>query len=374
MKVTLSKEDYESISIIVRKQLLQLMPDNELNKGQIIFGPEFMAIPLRISTPSTQFKFDEKQLEFVSIVRKNINESNESHEKKLRKIQQLESIILFGQLLFSQSASLHFLQKNTTQPLIEAQLEKLRKLIHKDGIQYNFSKFEVLSQRKAFNNHLGIIKCSIKKAPLNPVEKSALLKNLYKAQKFYYQANDFNFKYANKPSRSFSNFLDQCERFGSKTALAASIIAIGATALALIPPLTPIMGPIALITTIIALAINIPLAMKSLGTMFYNLINFGAAPKPSELINAVGLATGVVLLGTGSLITQAINTALTGPSATLLSQGIPTSLSTGKVILDLRGEINRLSAQKKAHQYKSDLKKLKEKQEQVNDISSMQKL
>lgn len=111
MKVSLDREDYESIFNIVRQQLRDVMPENEYTQSdELVFGPEFMAIPLRISTPSTQFDFDPVHKEYIQLMRNEINESNLTPEEQMIKSQQLESIMLFGQLLFSQSVSLHFLK------------------------------------------------------------------------------------------------------------------------------------------------------------------------------------------------------------------------------------------------------------------------
>lgn len=385
MKVILKTEDYEPIAAMVRKKLRQLMPDNELHKGDIIFGPEFMAQPLRISTPATRVEFVKEQVEYVSLMRKQINESDSAYDEKKRKMQNLESIILFGQILFAQAASLHFLQKNlyedpahssaqnTARTHIEEHLKILRGLVDKEGIQFSSSKFEALSRRKEFNEHLGLIKHAIKEAPLDDVEKHSLLSNLVKAKGFYYQANDFNFKHANKPSRSFSNFLNSYEYYGSKIALAASMIAIGATALALIPPLAPIMGPIAIAASAIALAIGMPLALKNVGTMLYNLIRFGAAPTPGELINASVLGTSLLLSGIPSVVGQAVSAGLIGQSANSVTQGVNSAMSAGKIALGIKGQVAGLNSQAKVNLYKAELEKMKSPPELTDDMQPLLK-
>ena len=380
MKVTLEKKDYQAITGIVRSKLKNLLPDNELlNNGDIIFGPEFMAAPLRVSTPSTRFEFSKEQREYVSLMRKEINESAATRDEKKRKLRNLESIILFGQILFAQSASLHFLTNhqykhsanNTTEEAeranIAQQMQELQKLVEKEGIQYSSSKFEALSRRKEFNDKYGALKHVIKEANLHEEDKYALLNDLSKAKSFHYQANDFNFKYANKPSRSYSNFLKDYEFYGSKIALAASMIAIGATALSLIPPLAPIMGPIAIVASTISLVIGMPLAFKNLGTMIYNLIKFGAEPTPGEIINAA-------VLGVGNIVGQAVTAGVTGQNATTIMQGVTTGINAGKIALGLKGQVEGLSSQAKVSLYKSELDKLKVADEQPSPPTGPQVL
>lgn len=386
MKVTLEHEDYKAISNIVRVKLRELLPKNELHKGDIIFGPEFMATPLRISTPSTRFQFTKEQREYVSLMRKEINESDATQDIKKRKIQNLESIILFGQILFAQSASLHFLSEHlylhppknkketTARNTIAQQMLELQKLVDKEGIKHSSSKFDALSRRKAFNDQFGMLKHLIKEAPLNDTDRHALLNNLNKSKSFYYQANDFNFKYANKPSRSFSNFLNNYESIGSKVALAASIVAIGATALSLIPPLAPFMAPIAMVASTIALVISLPLAFKSLGTMIYNLLRFGAEPTPGELINAAVLGTSLVLAGVGNAISQAVNTGLVSQDATAISNGVNNAVAAGKIALGLKVQVDGLNKQAKINLYKSELDKLKLSDEPFHPATSGAKL
>lgn len=365
MKVTLNQKDYESISVIVRKKLCELMPDNELTAGgDFIFGPEFMTEPLRIFTPSTEVEFSQVQKEYVTNLRKKIKASQLEPEEKTRKLQQLESIILFGRLLFSQSASLHFLQnmlnkEHLSNQVIENNLQHLRELVHQEGIKFESSRFETLSRRKAFKQAWRETMQSINDSSLSQLEKKTLINDVSKSRDFYYQCNDLNFTYANKPSRSFSNFVNSYQGIGSKVSLAASIIAIGASALAFIPVLAPIMGPIALAASTIALVIGLPLALKGVGTMLYNLIRFGVEPTPDELINTVLLATSILLSGIGNVVGQAVSAGGLTQTASLVTQGVISANNLTKVSLGVVRQIGDFNNQSVVNHYKSELGKLK---------------
>lgn len=372
MKIKLSEDDYASVSAIAGQKLGELIPNTEFTHANIIFGPEFMAVPLRISTPYTGIKFDTVHKEYVKNLRQEIKTSNTTDQEKHLKMRHLESIILFGQLLFSQSASLHFLHKDRYRshfddsPNLDLQLEQLQELVQKESIQYASSKFEALSRRKEFNEFLATIKKAIKEMPLNEEDRKLFLSNLNKAKGFYYQANDFNFNYANKPSRSYSKFLNNCEYFGSKIAFGASLIAIGATALALIPPLAPVMIPIAFVASAIAFSFGVPIALKKLGTMLYNLIKFGAAPTPGELINAATIGLGVVLAGSGHAIGGLINAGF-GQYASVFNQSIQGVMNTGKITFGFKGEIDEANAQKKLNRYKFEVENLRSTQESLEE-------
>jgi hypothetical protein len=365
MSVTLYRDDYESISDVVRKKLSELMPENEFGtRSDLIFGPEFMAEPLRISTPSTRFEFDPVHNNYIKNLRKEIRGSEFSQEEKQQKAQQLESILLFGQILFSQAASLHFLknaQHKSDEEIspIEKKMEHLRNLVQKEGIQYDSSRFEALSRRKEFNHHMQDLKKNIKNATMAPQEKHQLLGNLSAAKDFYYQANDFNFRYASQPSRSFSNFVKNCEYYGSKIALGASLIAIGASALSLIPPLAPVMAPIALVATAISLGVGFPLALKNVGTMLYNLIRFGAAPTPGELVNAALLGTSLLLAGVGGAVGQAVTAGHLGQSSQFITTGVNSADNFTKAAAGVAGQIKGIKMQNKVDLYKSELMRLK---------------
>ncbi|WP_133141376.1 hypothetical protein [Legionella moravica] len=365
MRVTLYRGDYESISQIVREQLRQLMPDNEFAQTEyLLFGPEFMAEPLRISTPSTHFDFDPVHKGYIDILKDEIKSSDESPENKELKKQQLESIILFGQILFSQSASLHFLNQSTVEipsdeeDSITPKIERLRELVQKEGIQTESSKLEALTRRKAFNDELSELKRTIKESSLQDESKAKLLDNLAKTKDFYYQANDFNFKYANKPSRSYSNFVNNCERIGSKIALTASLIAIGATALSLIPPLAPVMVPIALGASAISMAIGLPLALKKVGTMIYNMIRFGAAPTPAEIITTLLLGTSMLMAGVSGVIGQAVNSGVLSKTALLITKAVTAIDNLAKATVGIAGQFVGEKKSNKVDLYHSELAQL----------------
>ena len=354
MPITLEQEDYKDITAIVRLKLHELMP--EIEHGPIIFGPEFLSLPLRISTPSTQFTFNKSQEEYITKLRAGINNSEQTTAEKAIKNQQLDSIILFGQLLFSQAASLHFLSE--LDPANKTQQE-LYKLVNQEGVQFSCSRFETLSRRKQFKELAAEMKLAIQNAPLDKSQKQEQLANLHKAQGFYYQVNDLNFQYATKPSRDFSNFVRSYEHYGSKLALAAAIIAIGATALSLIPALTPIMAPIAMVASTIALCIGLPLAFKNLGTMLYNLIRFGAEPTPAELISSALMATTVILLGSTSIIQNAIGKGLLSESAGTINKGVSTANSLTKITVGIRGQITGSYQQETVGLFKAKLAGMK---------------
>lgn len=196
--------------------------------------------------------------------------------------------------------------------------------------------------------------------PLSMEEKKGFLRNLHKARDFYLQANDFNFTYANKSTRNFSAFLNNYEYYGSKVSLAASLIAVAATALALIPPLAPIMGPIALAATCIGMAIGVPLALKTVGTMIYNLIRFGAAPTPTELATTALVGTSIALMGTGSLVSAAVQQGLISTTAATVTQSLKAVNDTVKMAGSIGGSIMADQARQKINQYKEELAKIQE--------------
>ena len=377
-KVTLHKEDYASIAEEVRKQLRCAFPKSDFTCEEILFGPEFMAPALRIDTPSTKVEFSEKEQQYVKEQRALINHSQLSPEEKRKRQQHLDSIILFGQILFAQASCLHFLKKTVPQPradstitaaqmqTLEAHLDKLNNLVENEGIQYMSSRFEVLSRRKEFSQYLSEIKHELKNMPLDMEEKKIFLRNLHKARDFYLQANDFNFTYANKSTRNFSAFLANYEYYGSKVSLAASLIAIAATALALIPPLAPIMGPIALAATCISMAIGVPLALKTVGTMIYNLIRFGAAPTPTELATTALVGTSIALMGAGSFVTTAIQQGLISSTAATVTQTLKTINDTVKMAGSIGGSFMADQARQKVNQYKAELADM-QKDEPSND-------
>lgn len=366
MKISLSQTDYQSIANNVWQGLTDLIPDNEyLENANILFSKEFLTKPLRIDTPGTRFNLDQIQhqgYDNVKDLRKQIETIKDPKEKS-RKNQQLDSMVLFGQLLFSQSASRTFLQKSLNQlltkeePDIRFNLAKLHGLMEQEGVKYDSSKLDALTRRKQFDEVWRDTKHSIKNSSLEREEKLVLLSNLYKAQGFYHQANDLNFKYADKPSRSFSNFVNTCVKYGSKISLAASLIAGGATALAMIPPLAPIMAPIAVVASAIALALSLPLAFKNVGTMLYNLIRFGVQPTPTELINTVLLGTSLLTLGATHIIAPLVNAGILSQTANVVTSGV----GLGRSVLQTPYNIFRQVTEENSDvtKYKAALNELK---------------
>ncbi len=376
MKVKLEQSDYVAISNIVREQLKDLLPENEMVNRDLTFGPEFMASALRISTPSTQVQFTSAQKEYVKNLRQEIkNDATLSDQEKQLKNKQLNSIILFGQILFAQSACLHFLtmpdslNKKEDKGLesLKNHFNELSELAQREGILQNSSRFEALSRRKAFNVLWQETKNLLKNSPLTEEEKYTLLKNLYNARDFYYQVNDLNFRYANKPSRNFSTFVNSYAHYGSKIALIASIIAIGATALAFIPPLTPFMAPIALVASTISLAIGMPISLKNLGTMFYNLIRFGAEPTPAELLNAVMLSTTFILSGSASLVSQAVTAGALNHTANDITSAVGQATGVTKITLGVKGQLSGINHANAVAHYKAELAKISPKEEVADE-------
>ncbi|MFJ1268488.1 hypothetical protein ACD661_07980 [Legionella lytica] len=378
-KVTLHQEDYASIAKEVREQLRKAFPKSELAKQEILFGPEFMAPALRIDTPSTKIEFSAKEQHYVKELRAQINHSDLSPQEKHQRQQHLDSIILFGQILFAQASCMHFLKKpfHHSEPgsaMTEADMQKfktllgpLKTLVENEGIQHTSSRFEVLSRRKEFSQYLSEIKRELKEMPLSMEEKKTFLHNLHKARDFYLQANDFNFTYANKSTRNFSAFLNNYEYYGSKVSLAASLIAVTASALALIPPLAPIMGTIALVATCIGMAIGVPLALKTVGAMLYNLIRFGAAPTPTELATTALVGTSIALMGTGSLVANALQQGLISTATVTVTQSLKTINDTVKMVGSIGGSIMADQARAKVNQYKAELAGMQKDEEPSND-------
>ncbi|CAM2804717.1 hypothetical protein [Legionella worsleiensis] len=380
MKVRLDKSDYESISVKVVKQLRNILPDNEFAQQISILGPEFMAEPLRISTPSTRldFELDPKHKEWINELKNEISScSGTSKEKRIR-MEQLESITLFGQILFAQSAALHFLDKTREcnrnrklgddTDLIHTRLDHLNVLIDKEGIQHGSSKLDTLKRRKAFDDELAAIKKEVKVSSLPEAKKNELLYNLAKTKDFYYQANDFNFQYADKPSRSYSDFVNKCERISSKISLVASLIAIGATALAFIPPLAPIMAPIALAASAISLALGAPFALKNVGTMLYNLIRFGAAPTPVELVTTALVGTSTLLVGVGGVVGHAVRTGVLQKTAQLITNSFNGLNTVTVATASAAGQFMVSRSMDKVALYKSQLEQIKSQKSQPDKV------
>lgn len=378
MKVKLSPDDFQSISVTLKQQLKDLLPDNELcQQTDFLFGPEFMAPTLRIFTPATQYDFATDQTKFVRELRKRINnDALLSKQDRYNKHQQLDSIILFGQILFAQSASFHFLEqtknKLPSQSVTEKTSEQLKKqfqilheLIAQEGILMESSRLEALKRRQEFKKKYATAVKLIddlypkdhKLSIVEKLNKKDMLSDLYKTRGFYYQVNDLNFKYALKPSRCFSRFVNHCENYGSKIALTASIIALVATSLSFIPVLTPIMAPIALVASAISLSIGLPIALKNLGTMLYNLLRFGVEPTPGELIGTAMLASSFVLSGATIAISQAVSTGALQQTANLITQQVSNAKNVTGISLGVAGWISGVSASKNIQTYKNQVEK-----------------
>lgn len=131
----LEHDDAAAIATIVTNTLRRLLPaDHQEAVDALLLGNEFFANPKRVSTPKTDYDFSDNiqsnQIQKLSInaMRKQLaeeykqkikqakedglpNQLNDLKKEYNEKRQQLNSIILFGQLLFSQSACLHFIDK-----------------------------------------------------------------------------------------------------------------------------------------------------------------------------------------------------------------------------------------------------------------------
>lgn len=318
MHEKLNRKEYNAIANEVALQLHSLFPQVESQVLHSVFGPEILAQPLRISTLKTRVDFEEVEKNALGQLREKINQEKNKTIRE-QKLQQLESIILFGQLLFSQSACLYFFKEcksASINPKISRILTEINKLIEDEGLTIESSRFEVLSRRKKFDELYSKIHQQIKIMVNTALNKQAdsyrLQDNLAKTKIFYYQLNDLNFKYAQKPSRRFSTLVNTLQSCGSKIAVTATVIAIGATALSLIPALAPIMASIALAASYVSLVAGVPLALKNLGTLLYNLFRFGAAPSKGELIGVAFIATNLLTTGLSKLANQLVTLGLTG--------------------------------------------------------------
>ncbi|KTD56109.1 hypothetical protein Lsai_2239 [Legionella sainthelensi] len=318
MHEKLNRNEYNAIAKEVALQLHTLFPQVKYQVIHSVFGPEILAQPLRISTLKTKVEFKEIEKKSLAQLREKIKQEKDKTIRE-QKLQQLESIILFGQLLFSQSACLYFFREcksASINPKTTKILMDINTLIEEEGLTVESSRFEVLSRRKKFDELFSEIhqriKMVINTTPNKQVDIYRLQENLAKTKIFYYQINDLNFKYAQKPSRSFSTLVNTLQNCGSKVAVTATVIAIGAAALSFITPLAPIMTPIALAASYVSLAIGAPLALKNVGTILYNLFRFGAAPSTGELIGVAFIATNLLTTGLGTLANQLVTLGVTG--------------------------------------------------------------
>ncbi|STY30386.1 Uncharacterised protein [Legionella wadsworthii] len=370
MKILLSHQDCKDISLRVKGQLGRLFQGQDfvtekfVENGEFIFGPEIIAKPLRAFTPTTKFAVETNQLEYVKQIYEEIDKNDDPPEVKKEKKQLVESTILFGQLLFAQSASFHFLDKiKKAYPDLQEKIKKLEGLIEEEGIQKDaYSKRDTLIRRRKFIDGLNEIKTDLNQVmKLTQIEgeKTKLkdsLSDLEKVQHFYYQANDLNFKYANKPSRSYSTFVNHCEKYGGRLGLAVSLIAVGATALSFIPVLTPVMAPIAFIASMTSLGISTPLAFKNIGTMIYNFIKYGAQPTPNEIINTSLYATNVLFAGVGPVVSTAAKIGAVSHAFSTTTKGVSLAYSATKTGYGVTSQV--LNAQNKKEvidKYKSEL-------------------
>lgn len=344
MNEKLNRDEYNAIVKEVISKLQILFPQVDSHVIQSVLGPEILAKPLRISTRKTKVDFEEIEKKAVVQLRDEIKQEKNKTIRE-QKLQQLDSIILFGQLLFSHSACCYFFrecERISSSPKMAEILSSIRKLIEEEDLLIESSRFEALSRRKKFDELFSEIRQQIKLyVNENSIDVPGLKENLKKTKLFYYQINDLNFKYAQKPSRSFSTLVNTLQSFGSKVALAATIIAIGATALSFIPPLTPIMAPIALASSYVALLIGAPLALKNLGTMLYNIFRFGAAPSPGELIGAAFIATNLLTTGLSKIANQLVTLGVTGKWAVQTVNGLKGVESLAKSSLGIVGQIGQ---------------------------------
>lgn len=126
------------------------------------------------------------------------------------------------------------------------------------------------------------------------------------------------------------------------------------------------MGPIALAATCISMAIGVPLALKTVGTMIYNLIRFGAAPTPTELATTALVGTSIALMGAGSFVTTAIQQGLISSTAATVTQTLKTINDTVKMAGSIGGSFMADQARQKVNQYKAELADM-QKDEPSND-------
>lgn len=351
MKIRINKEDYAGIVAEVKKQI-KLLPNNEFAQAEdLIIGPEFLANTLRVSTPKTEIDFEEHEKTYLKTLRATLKNVNAPNLKE--QLEQLDSIVLFGQLIFAQSASLHFLKKIASEKEeIKSCQEKLSKLANNNIVQLKpLSKLDLLKQREEFTKTIEEFKKLIASEEMATSIKKDWTIALNQAKGFYYQVNDLNFKHANKPSRNFSYFMRTLEKTGSRVALGASIIALSATALSFIPVLTPIMTPIAMTASLIALGSGLPVSLKKIGTMIYNAIRFGVAPTKGEIINTVLLALCALGFGAGMGITNAIAAGDLGQYALLIKQGVKAAGNVSRAILGTIGQVAQHDQKKKTHEF-----------------------
>ncbi|MDP1603243.1 MAG: hypothetical protein Q8M03_08260 [Legionella sp.] len=375
MKLEISHEDYIGIASNVKTQFEKL-PGNEFAQADLILGPEFLADTLRVSTPKTSIKFTDDEKNYLKAVRAQIQkeareakaalqqlpppETTEQKKvikfmqadirfKAITKLKQLNSIVLFGQLLFSQSGCLYFLDKIQCEEgsdLFEG-IKQLKHIAESGSADADtYSKKDVLTQRKNFSQKIQSLLSSLAQAPLDKEEKQKIERDLYKAQGFYFQLNDLNFKYANAPSRRYSTFINTIEKLGSRLALGASMIAIAATALSFIPGAAPIAIPIATAASVIALCIGMPIAVKKIGTMICNAIKYKAAPTKAELINAALFGLCLLLAGSGGIVHGAIDANFLGKFAFFATKIIKAGKNLGQASLGTIGQITQNNQKK----------------------------
>jgi hypothetical protein len=352
VKLKISDADYAIIANSVREQIKSLPGYDCILPEELRLGPEFLANNLRISTPKTSVKFTPQEQNHLNLVREQIRKENRPNAKE--RLQQLDSIVLFGQLLFSQAGCLAFLDKFQCdeESGFYADIANLKKLANAGGVEIEtISKREVLSQRKTFSQTIKNLMLKLARSPLSDQQKRLFESDLFKAQGFYFQLNDLNFTYANAPSRRYSNFVNAIELQGSRVALGASIVAIFATALSFIPVLAPVALPVAAIASLTALCIGMPLSMKKVVTMIYNGIKYDAAPTKGELINATLFGLCLLAAGTGGIINSAINTNLLGKFAFLVTKLVKAGKNLGQASLGAFGQVIKNNQQKNIHAF-----------------------
>ncbi|VEG91623.1 hypothetical protein [Legionella spiritensis] len=345
MTIALKTNEYRDIAGIVTGKLNELFPGHQ-RLINAFMGPAIIAQPLRISTPKTAINFNESEKSAIKTLRAQINEEQDK-EKRYKKQQRLESMILLGQILFAQSACRYFLEQcqrnNADNLLIQQYFQRLQDIIEREGVAFQSSRLDALTRRKEFSDIWAKIEREIRAADLSEDARNQWLRNLSRMRGFYYQVNDLNFKYAQKPSRHFSKVVNELEDFGSKIALAASIIAIGATALSFIPPLAPVMGVIAFTAAHVSLMIGLPLALKRMGTILYNMIRFGAAPTVGEVIGTALLGTSMLLAGLSGIAAQAVSMGFIGRWAEITTSGLKAANNLTKASMGIAGQVAQSS-------------------------------
>lgn len=352
-KLHLSNEQCSELALQVKAELLRIFPKGEKLLEGFAFSKELLAKPERIGAAVTIAHGEEIKKNYADTMRKQIKSDNSlKKEEKKEKLQQLDTILFFGQLLFSQQASLYFLNKglenvkrmegdDKLKQSLSEKIGELERLAKDEGIKSEDKKIDVLLRWQKYNEVLEELDKDLRKSRGNNEIKGEIEENLEQAKGFFSQANDLNFNNANKPSRPWSNFVNSISKYGSMVSLGAAILSIGAVAMSFIPPLTPIMAPIAVVSTGVALGVGAPIQVKDLSTMVYNKVRFNKNPTHTEVINASLLAAGVFTAGLTTVSKAAMYTGVIGGAGqTIAVQSIRTVNSLTNTGVFLKEEID----------------------------------